>query len=120
MNVLNYALRKLWNVIFKRQKILRQPCCKRLFISYLKPYKHITSTTKARWIKLFLIKCSITEFGAHSTRSASTACVFEAGLSVIDIMKTADWSQQSTFSKFYKRHTVEGMFGRMVLQKSSI
>jgi integrase len=104
----------------QKTKILRQPCCKWLFLSYLKPYKHVTSTTKARWIKLFLIKCGITGFGAHSTHSASTSCVFEAGLSVIDIMKTAHWSQQSTFSKFYKRHTVEGMFGRMVLQKSSI
>ena len=60
---------------------------KRLFISYLKPYKRVTSTTIARWIKLFLIKCGITGFGAHSTRSASTICVFEAGLSVILIIK---------------------------------
>lgn len=114
------CVKKALECYIQKTKILRQPCCKRLFISYLKPYKRVTSTTIARWIKLFLIKCGITGFGAHSTRSASTSCVFEAGLSVTDIMKTADWSQQSTFSKFYKRQTVEGMFGRMVLQKSSI
>ena len=81
------CVKKALECYIQKTKNLRQPCCKRLFISYLKPYKRVMSTTKARWIKLFLIKCSITEFGAHSTRSASTACVFEAGLSVVLIIK---------------------------------
>ena len=82
--------KKALECYIKKKIFLRQPCCKRLFISYLKPYKRVTSTTIARWIKLFLITCGIFGFGAHSTRSASTSCVFETGVSVTDIMKTAD------------------------------
>jgi hypothetical protein len=43
------------------------------------------------------------DFGVHSTRSASTSAALEAGLSVRDIMNVADWSNASTFNKFYKR-----------------
>ena len=60
-------------------------------------------------------RCSSAE-----TQVCHRSYIIAARLSVTDIMKTADWSQQSTFNKFYKRHTVEGMFGKMVLQKSSI
>lgn len=64
-----------------------------------------------------LIRYGISGYGAHSTRSASTSAALEAGLSVKDIMNVADWSNASTFNKFYKKITVsyDVSFGKVIL-----
>lgn len=92
-----------------------------LFVSIFKPHKQVTSCTIARWIKSVLIRSGITGYGAHSTRSASTSAALEAGLSVKDIMNVADWSNASTFNKFYKKVTGSSdvSFGKTILQSST-
>ena len=45
-------------------------------------------------------------FKAHSVSSASTSTVAAHGLPFGDILKTAGWSSQRTFDRFYGRHTL--------------
>lgn len=92
-----------------------------LFISIFKPHKQVTSSTIARWIKSMLIRSGTSGYGAHSTRSASTSAALEVGLSVKDIINVADWSNASTFNKFYKKITVSSdvSFGKAILKTSS-
>ena len=40
-------------------------------------------------------------FQAHSTRAASTTKAAMSGMTVEDIMKTADWTSKGVFQKFY-------------------
>lgn len=74
-----------------------------LFISLSPPHNLIVSTTIARWVKSALSEAGvdISIFGAHSTRGASTSSILLAGSRLEDLMHTADWSQESTFRKFY-------------------
>ena len=76
----------------------------RLLISYIKPYQAVTSSTIGRWIKAVLLRSGIDtqKFSAHSTRSASTSKA-AASVSADIILKTAGWSDESTFRSFYKR-----------------
>ena len=76
-----------------------------LFRSIVSPYKPISSTTFARWIKTVLKDSGIdtSTFGSHSTRSASTSAAQKLGVSVSDILKVADWSREATFIKFYHK-----------------
>ena len=56
----------------------------------------------------------IEKFKAHSVRSAST----NAAISM-NIMKTAGWSRESTFSKYYKKPLLnDNNFGTRLLDKS--
>ena len=75
-----------------------------LFISYLKPHKTVTRETLSRWLKSVLRDAGIdvSIYGAHSTRAASTSVVCARGLPIEDIMRSAGWSSDRTFAKFYK------------------
>lgn len=66
-----------------------------------KTYKAITSFTIARWLKLVLNLSGIdtSKFKAHSYRGASSSAAKMGGMSLNDILKTADWSSASTFRK---------------------
>lgn len=66
-----------------------------------------------------LTNAGVHGFSAHSTRSASTSAALEAGLSVKDIMSVADWSNASTFNKFYRRSIDDRSFGKLVLQTNT-
>ena len=76
-----------------------------LFISLIKPYKPVASSTIARWLKSVLEKAGIdtTIFKAHSIRGASTSAAASAGVTTNDILNAADWSSASVFQKFYYR-----------------
>ena len=73
----------------------------RLLVSYIKPYRAVTSSTIGRWIKTMLGQAGIdTElFSAHSTRCASTSKAI-AFVSTDVILATAE---ESTFRKFYNK-----------------
>ena len=93
-----------------RTKTLRtiQPntTCSKLFISYIKPHKPVSTDTLARWIKSVLSSSGIDTavFKAHSVRSASTSHAYNnLGVSVADILRTADWTNEKTFRKYYLR-----------------
>lgn len=74
----------------------------KLFISF-KTFKNVSTSTIARWLKLVLSESGIdvSKFKAHSFRGASTSAAKNAGVSLKDILKTANWSSASTFHKFY-------------------
>ena len=88
-----------------------------LFVSFRKPYKAISTSTIARWIKEILKRSGIdiNEFKANSTQSAATSKVFLSGASVNDILKLANWSNEKTFSKYYKRSIVNVPLGELIL-----
>ena len=76
----------------------------KLFIITQKPHNSASKSTIANWIKLGLklAGIDITMFTPHSTRSASTSALI--GKVPIDtIIKTAGWTKDCTFRKFYNR-----------------
>ena len=76
----------------------------RLLISYIKPFKAVTSVTIGRWIKTVLTQAGIDTnvLTAHRTRSASTTKAAAAAVPVDVILATAGWSTESTFRRFIR------------------
>ena len=95
----------------------------RLFLSFGKPHHAVVSSTIARWLKTVMAAAGIdiSQFKAHSTRSASTSTAARLGVSTAQILLTADWSSASTFCKFYRRevHSAQ-VFGKAVLSSASL
>ena len=75
----------------------------KLFISFKRPFKPVTTTTLGRWLRTFMsaagIDCQV--FKAHSVRGASTTAAAKAFVPLSTIMSMADWSSSSTFRTFY-------------------
>lgn len=88
-----------------------------LFLITQKPYSAASKSTIATWIKLGLRLAGIDLrlFTPHSTRGASTSAV-ATRIPVDTIIKTAGWSNDCTFRKFYKRPvTNDSTFSAAVL-----
>ncbi len=99
----------------RRTKVFRDGHTQ-LLLSYLKPHLPISKDTLARWIRDVLHKAGVdTQFGAHSTRSASTSAAASKGLPIDIVLKAAGWSSASTFTRFYKREPVTNM-GQTILE----
>lgn len=83
-----------------RTKDLRKSS--KLFISF-RTLKAVTSCSIARWLKLVLSNAGINvlKFKAHSYRSASSSAAKRAGISLNDILKTANWALGQTFKTFH-------------------
>ena len=79
-----------------------------LLISYIRPFKAVRTCTVANWLKRLMSKAGIDGdiFKAHSIRGASTSKAIKRGVSVKQILNTANWKSQSTFEKFYHRETI--------------
>lgn len=90
----------------------------RLFISYRKPHDAITRETLSRWIKAVLTASGVdtSVFTAHSTRAASTSAAYGKNVPVPQILSTADWSNASTFAKFYKKKVLQNYFANVLLE----
>ena len=93
-----------------------------LFLSFIRPHNPVCSSSLARWIKSFLSLSGIdtTIFSAHSLREAATSTALIQGVSVSEILSMADWSQESTFRKFYYKPRFNSAPGNAVLSGSSI
>ena len=108
------------NSYIKRSENLRDlsTADNRLFISVRKPHKPVKPSTIGHWIKGYLKGAGIDTqtFSAHSTRGASTSKAKAMGVSSADILRSANWSSESTFCRFYHRPTHSGSFGRSVLR----
>ena len=76
-----------------------------LFLSYRAPHNPVVPSSIARWLKLVMEAAGvdITTFKAHSTRSASTSKASSLGLSTNEIIERANWSNTTTFSRFYHK-----------------
>ena len=77
----------------------------RLFISFIKPHKAVSTATVARWIKSVLSAAGIdtSVFKPHSVRGAAVTHKYVQGVPVADILRMADWSNANTFRKYYLR-----------------
>ena len=76
-----------------------------LLISFIKPNKPVSRDTVCRWIRTVMNQAGIdTErYGAYNTRSAAVSKASSKKLSTKEILDTAGWSRESTFSKFYHK-----------------
>lgn len=76
-----------------------------LFLSFVKPFKAVSKSSIARWVKTVLTDAGISMaiFTPHSTRAASTSQANRSSVPLDTIMKTAGWSQTSTFAVYYNK-----------------
>ena len=77
----------------------------KLFISYIKPHKPISTDTLSRWIKLVLASAGIdtSVFKTHSVRGAATSHAYAKSVPTAEISRAADWTNERTFRKYYLR-----------------
>ena len=87
-----------------------------LFLTSTKPHRPASSATIARWIKTALTRATI--FRAHSARGASTSAAAVAGVSTPKILEAADWSNRSTFERYYCHPQNRNNFGSTILQSA--
>ena len=91
----------------------------RLFLSYMKPHKRVSSSTIGTWIKTTMAMAGIdvSVYKAHSIRAASTSKVLSVGGNIPQILKTAGWSNAGTFAKYYKKAIkVQPSFGERLIE----
>ena len=76
-----------------------------LFISYVKPYGPVSKDSISRWLKSVMIlagvDCSV--YKPQSIRSAAVSKAKSIMVPIDDILKTAGWSSERTFAKFYDK-----------------
>ena len=79
--------------------------CRCFFITTVPPYKQCSKDTIARWIKETFSLANINSgiYQAHSLRSASTSSASYKGVNLRTILKSANWTRNSTFKKYYKK-----------------
>lgn len=93
----------------------------KLFLSHIRPHKPVSSASLARWIReLLQLACIDTAtFKGHSIRGAVTTEAAKQGFSIPEILQFADWSQESTFIKFYYRPHFNPATGRAILSSAA-
>ena len=92
-----------------------------LLISYAKPFKPVSKDTIARWVKKLLEQSGIdiNKYTTHSTRAAATSYCKAKGLTLAEIMKSAGWSNASTFERYYHKSLDTENFGTVLLKSTS-
>ena len=88
-----------------------------LFISVRKPHNPVGPATLGRWLRGIMHQSSIDTnvFSAHLTRGAANSKARIVGVSLENIIKAANWSNTSAFSRFYHRPLITSQFGRSIL-----
>ena len=76
---------------------------RRFLISFIKPHRPVSRETMSHWIKNFttLARIDTSMYKSHSTRGASASYLAAKHFDLIDIMKSAGWSKEETFRRFY-------------------
>ena len=84
-----------------------------------KPPTPFKTCSIARWVKRVFSLSGIdtSHFTAHLTRSAATSSAYKSGVSIGEIMRVADWSQASTFKRFYEK-PCKDMFALRILSSA--
>ncbi len=74
-----------------------------VFLSWKKPHKPVKRSTITKWVlKMFSWAGIDTNlFKAHSMRAAASSGVSKLGLKLKDILDNGNWSNESTWQKFY-------------------
>ena len=80
-----------------------------LFLACVKPHKPVAPCTIARWVKNVMAAAGIDvgKYKPHSVRGASTSKADKFGLSTAQILERANWSQATTFHKYYHREITD-------------
>ena len=78
------------------------------------PHRHVSLSTIAQWVKSVLTLSGINteSFSAHSTRAAASSAAARARVALKDVMNAADWTNESTFKKFYNKPAFSASFGK--------
>ena len=87
----------------RRTKSFRQVCKDNpnpLFLSYNRPHRPIASSTVPHKYVLKSVGIDVSIYKGHSTRSAADSAAKLKGVSTSDILKAADWSRETTFTRF--------------------
>jgi len=86
----------------------------KLFLAFINPHKSVTTSTIGRWLKTVLatVGVDISKFTAHSIRSASSSKSHVMGASVSDILECGNWSNSSTWQKFYNKPVSDSTFNK--------
>jgi hypothetical protein len=81
----------------------RDPDSSALFLSIRRPHKPVGSSTLGHCIMTCLSDAGLdlSSFSAHSTRGAAASQAVKQGIPVDTVLKTDNWSRESTFQKFY-------------------
>ena len=87
-----------------RTQSIRGPT-RKLFISHIAPHQAVVKSTIASWVKQTLAKTGVdvSKFKGHSTRAACTSKAAVRGASLSDIMDRGNWSDASTWQRFYNK-----------------
>ena len=74
----------------------------KLFFSFIRPHKPVTTSSIGKWIKSVLSSAGIDTlvFKAHSVRGAAVTNVYIKGVPVAEMLCTADWTNERTFRKY--------------------
>ena len=74
-------------------------------ITTQKPYGGASKDTISRWVKVVMSKAGLdlSLFTPHSLRAASTSAAFRAKVPIDTILRTAGWSKQNTFRRYYNK-----------------
>ena len=93
----------------------------KLLLSHINPHKPVSPATLARWLKelMQLAGVDTSIFKGHSVRGAVATEAAKQGFSIPDILQFADWSQASTFTKFYYRPQFDTSPGRAILSSTT-
>lgn len=89
----------------------------RLLLTTTRPYRAASQDTIRRWVKDILQAAGIdlAIFSSHSTRSATTSRAAQT-LPLQTIIRTAGWSNDCIFRKYYKKPVAEdGLFSDAIL-----
>jgi hypothetical protein len=99
----------------------RDPDSSALFLAIRRPHKPVGSSTLGNWIKSCLSDAGLdpSSFSAHSTRGAAASKAVKQGIPVDTVLKTANWSRESTFQKFYHYELVVTTVTEAVLTQIS-
>lgn len=94
----------------KRTEVFRNAKGKdvvKLFLASNKPHHPVSRQTISRWLVSLIKFCykkrnkSVGEVKGHSTRSLGPSWALFKGASLPQVMEAADWSRETTFTKFY-------------------
>ena len=79
--------------------------CHQLFVKLQRPHNAVGKSTLARWVKDVLKDAGLNMsiFSPHSIRAASTTAAARKKVPLETILKTAGWSNDNVFRKFYKK-----------------
>ena len=95
-----------------------------LFLSRISPHAPVLKPTIASWVKELLADAGIdtSTYQAHSTRSAGTSKAKELGVPLEDIVKQGNWTNKTTFERFYFRPIEDStsIFQRTILEQVGV